>query len=193
MKLAFIYLASGFGRRFGSNKLLYNLQGRPLYQHGFLALQQAKQQLEEKGYNIELVVISQYLTILRWCEEQGAKGIFNAHSAEGITASVKLGTKKAAACDALLFCVADQPYLTAETIGKLVEGYAVSGKTLGCIGCGQRQGNPSLFAKQYVKELLSLKGDRGGRFILQKHPQEIFVTSAAARELIDIDEAKDVE
>ena len=29
-----LFLAGGSGRRFGENKLLYPLEGRPLYRHG---------------------------------------------------------------------------------------------------------------------------------------------------------------
>ena len=34
MKAAFIYMASGFGSRVGGNKLLEELEGKPLYSHG---------------------------------------------------------------------------------------------------------------------------------------------------------------
>ena len=35
MKIHMIYLAAGNSRRFGSNKLLYDFHGMPLYQYGF--------------------------------------------------------------------------------------------------------------------------------------------------------------
>ena len=39
MKLSMIYMASGFGKRFGSNKLLASFEGRPLYTYGLSALE----------------------------------------------------------------------------------------------------------------------------------------------------------
>ena len=39
MHIALIYMASGFSRRFGGNKLLAPLAGKPLYRHGFDHLQ----------------------------------------------------------------------------------------------------------------------------------------------------------
>ena len=33
MKIALIMLAAGNSRRFGSNKLLYEIEGKPMYQH----------------------------------------------------------------------------------------------------------------------------------------------------------------
>ncbi len=33
MKIALIMLAAGNSRRFGSNKLLYEIEGKPMYRH----------------------------------------------------------------------------------------------------------------------------------------------------------------
>ena len=34
MNVSLIYMASGFGKRYGTNKLLTEFQGEPLYLHG---------------------------------------------------------------------------------------------------------------------------------------------------------------
>ena len=49
MKLSMIYMASGFGKRFGSNKLLASFEGRPLYTYGLSALEKGAQILEKKS------------------------------------------------------------------------------------------------------------------------------------------------
>ena len=46
MKLSLIYLAAGNSRRFGENKLLAELDGRPLYRYGLDALKQAAASLD---------------------------------------------------------------------------------------------------------------------------------------------------
>ena len=193
MKLAFIYLASGFGRRFGSNKLLYKIKAIPLYQYGFTALQQAALQLEQQGHSVKILVASQYKEILVWCREKGAISLDNPASEQGITASLKLGVKNAREAEALLFCVADQPYLTAATLVKLVESFVQSGKGLGCVACKGKRGNPAIFATRFSPELLALTGDKGGSLLWQKHPEDVFTLEAAAREVVDIDEIKDIE
>ena len=43
-----IYLAAGSGRRFGGNKLLYPLEGRPLFSYGLETLRRAMELLEMK-------------------------------------------------------------------------------------------------------------------------------------------------
>ena len=65
MKISFIYMASGYGRRFGSNKLYARLDGRPLYRHGLECLLAAAGELKEKdGFDVGLILVSQYRDIL---------------------------------------------------------------------------------------------------------------------------------
>ena len=44
MKLGLIMLAAGNSRRFGSNKLLYGIDGMPMYRHILLELKKVKVQ-----------------------------------------------------------------------------------------------------------------------------------------------------
>ena len=189
MQIAVIYMAAGFGRRFGSNKLLYSLDGKLLYQHGFAQLQEALATINAAGQmSCRLIVVSQYPEIVAWCREQGAETCLNTQAAEGITASIHLGIETAGNVDAYAFFVADQPYLQAVTIEKFFTGYAVSGKALGCMHCGAQRGNPTIFSAGFKAELLSLQGDKGGRVILNRYPDDnLWLSVATAEELIDID------
>ena len=47
MKIALIMLAAGNSRRFGSNKLLYEIEGKPMYRHILEKLMIVAEQLEE--------------------------------------------------------------------------------------------------------------------------------------------------
>ena len=48
MKVSMIYMASGFGKRHGTNKLITEFRGEPLYLHGLLSLQKAAKLLEKR-------------------------------------------------------------------------------------------------------------------------------------------------
>ncbi len=48
MRISFIYMASGFGSRFGSNKLLVPFKGKELYRHGLDCICQAAGELEKE-------------------------------------------------------------------------------------------------------------------------------------------------
>ena len=116
MKAAFIYMASGFGSRFGGNKLLEELEGKPLYRHGLDTLREAADRITgEAGWQAALIVVSQYQEILEKASREGFQAVYNPESARGITASIAYGTKAAGEADIFLYFVADQPRLRPET------------------------------------------------------------------------------
>ena len=185
--LALIYMASGFGRRFGSNKLLYELQGRPLYQWGFNHLHAAAKVLKA-----QLIVVSSYGEILDWCKKQQALVVLNQESREGMAASLRFGVAAAGSAEAYAFFVADQPYLTAETILKFLQGFTASGCSRGCFNRSGVDGSPAVFTAVYRQQLLGLKGDCGARSLLRAEPETVWRFTAPAEELLDIDTPDDV-
>ena len=73
MKVSMIYMASGFGKRYGTNKLITEFRGEPLYLHGLLSLQKAAKLLEKtEKINCQLILISQYERVLSGSVEQSA-------------------------------------------------------------------------------------------------------------------------
>jgi len=193
MQLAAIYLASGFGRRFGSNKLLHPVGGRPLYQHGFKHLQQALIELDHSGlWECRLIVVSAYPEILAWCRQQGALVRQNEMAAEGIAASIRLGIQQAGTADAYAFFVADQPWLQPSTIRRFLTGFVSSGQAMGCLQAPGYRGNPAVFAGQFRDTLLQLRGDRGGNALLRQHPEQVWLCEAPLQELQDVDTLSDL-
>ena len=93
----------------------------------------------------------------------------------------------------ILFVVGDQPYLTAETLRRLM-GVSVQypGKII-CAGTHGRPGNPVLWDQKYFQELLKLEGDTGGRQIMKKYPDEVIICETTKKELHDIDQKTDID
>ncbi len=58
-KTALIYLAAGNSRRFGRNKLLYEVDGRPMYLH----LLERLMEIADADKRYELLVVTQYQEI----------------------------------------------------------------------------------------------------------------------------------
>ena len=75
MKIAMIMLAAGNSRRFGANKLLYEVNGMPMYRHVLGQLIQVKNHLKE-SIRCEIAVITQYDTIAEKAKDgiQGKTG-----------------------------------------------------------------------------------------------------------------------
>lgn len=187
-------MASGFSRRFGGNKLLAPLAGKPLYRHGFDQLQDAARRISVSlSCSCCLYVVSQYDEILSWCRAHGAIAVKNTAAGEGMAASVRLGVETSAAADAWAFFAADQPFLSSEIISDFVKQYAQSGCGIGCAVSGCRRGSPAIFSHVYKDELLALQGDKGGRAILEKYKDDLWSFTMPEGELCDIDTRDDWE
>ncbi len=184
MRKHIIYLASGSGRRFGCNKLLHPVEGKPMYLHGLLTLQK----VVECRQDCRLLVVSRYEEIRKTAISLGIPAADCPESEKGISYTIRAGIEALGQVtqeDFLLFAVADQPWLSEESVEKLLE-QAVPGRMGATLCWGDRPGNPNLFSARLIPELLALEGDRGGRVVLKKH-QTILVQAQSAKELEDID------
>ena len=115
-----IYLAAGSGRRFGGNKLLYSLEGRPLFSYGLETLRRAARLRPE----CEVTVVSRYPQILKAAQTAGVRAVDSPQSVGGISHTIRAALDAlppVSGEDFLFFAVADQPWLEADTLLRLVD------------------------------------------------------------------------
>lgn len=115
-----IYLAAGSGRRFGGNKLLYSLEGRPLFSYGLETLRRVAQLRPE----CEVTVVSRYPQILEAAQTAGVRAVDSPQSVGGISHTIRAALDAlppVSGEDFLFFAVADQPWLEADTLLRLVD------------------------------------------------------------------------
>lgn len=180
-----IYLAAGQSRRYGANKLLTLRNDKPLFRHGLDTLRHAIAHRED----CTLTVVSCWEEILGAVRADGIRAVPCPESHLGISHSIRAGIR---ACeplspqDYLCFCVADQPALTATTVGRLLDAAAEKPLTASLMA-GNTPGNPTLFSAILAGELYALEGDRGGRAVIRRHPERHIDISCDAAELADID------
>lgn len=186
--VSLVMLASGDSRRFDGNKLLCPFHGKPMYRH------LADRALSLRGIVFDRIcLVSQYGEILRDMAAAGCLTVKNDRSDLGISHSIRLGIALTDEDSDLCFAVCDQPWLRAETLAAFITGWRQSGKGLGCLGAeipdgGLRLGNPAVFSRAYRGKLLALNGDVGGRAVIKKHPEDLFVFRVSdPRELFDVD------
>ncbi len=174
-----IVLAAGEGRRFGSNKLVAEIDGRRMFEHCLEAA-------AETG--CRRTIVTGYDEIAQRAEELGFSVVYNRRPELGISESIKLGLAEMKDCKALLFTVCDQPGVTADTFKRLLRAYAAGDRDLACMGHGEDMlGNPCLFGRKYFAELEELTGDVGGKRVIMKHRGELVVVNASDAELEDVD------
>jgi len=183
-----IYLAAGLSSRYGSNKLLAEVNGKPMYRHLLDILTVMK---EEEPHRFELVVVTAYDEIEEALQGLPLKVVRNHHQELGTSHSIKLGLE---ACgeigrhDHVMFAVADQPYLQEDELFGFIHMYKRSYKGIGVLCWKGEMGNPVIFQGQFVPELMALTGDVGGKAVVKNHLSEVFQYEADSEmSLRDID------
>ncbi len=133
------------------------------------------------------LVVTQYPEIEAVCKVRGISCLHNSRAEEGISSSIRLALSHSCG-DYAAFFVADQPELTLNTVQSLLEGFFVSGKGLGCVSGNGKCGNPCVFSRRYFSELSALQGDRGGKAVIRRHPEDLFLWEVEdPSELEDVD------
>ena len=183
-----IYLAAGLSSRYGSNKLLDTIDGKPMFRHLLDILTIMK---EEEPHRYELVVVTAYDEIEKAVENLPIKVVRNKEQELGISHSIHLGIE---ACgeigqhDHVLFAVADQPYVQEDELFGFIHMYKRSYKGIGCLSYEGIMGNPVIFQGKFVPELLALRGDTGGKTVVKAHMEEVFLYEADSKKsLQDLD------
>ncbi len=194
-----IYMAAGNSRRFGSNKLFYELDGKPMYRHLLERLIEIKDRynkLKSDSPVIDITVVTRYREILDYCAcIPDCHAVLSPDSEKGISYTIKAGImavqeqKKTGMQDYYMFAVADQPYLKSQSVIKLIDKVLenTGGEQLVfSLCCGTAVGNPCVFHSSLIPQLLSLEGDKGGRSVAKKHDC-VYVDIVDESELMDID------
>lgn len=183
-----IYLAAGLSSRYGSNKLLEMVDGKPMFRHLLDILTVMK---EEEPHRYELVVVTAYDEIEESVKGLPVKVVRNNNQELGASHSIKLGLE---ACgeigqhDHVMFAVADQPYVQEDELFGFIHMYKRSYKGIGCLSYQGVMGNPVIFQGKFVPELMALTGDVGGKAVAKAHLSEVFQYEADSElSLQDID------
>lgn len=186
--IALVMLAAGESSRFGKNKLLYEIDGKPMFLRILQILSEASTQVRGS----RLMIVTRFEEIAEKAKGFGAEVVLNDHPELGISYSMQCGIS-AAKTDTCLFAVSDQPWLTAETVRELIALFFKEKKGMACITDGVHTGNPCIFSRKYYQELMGLSGDRGGKKVIKKHPEDVaWFYVKSARELQDVDRRVDL-
>ncbi len=195
--IAAVLLAAGSSTRFGGNKLLQPLNGKPVYRY-MLELLYEKQKEHRIG---RVLVVSQYDSIFADIREHfpGVEAVQNRRPQQGIASSLRLGLARLLQQDgglgACLFAVADQPGFSAASLEKMLDYWQANSYGIVAAGYRIKEGsglqmkNPVIFSSAYFEKLQSLTGDVGGRQVIRAHLQDTGICEIPQAELQDLDTA----
>ena len=112
---------------------------------------------------------------------------------EGIAASIRLGVAAMDGMDGALFAVCDQPWLTTESVRRLLDAFSDAGDAICALSWRGTRGSPVIFPACFFGELAALTGDTGGSAVLRRHPERLrLVEASSPRELMDVDTPADL-
>ena len=170
--------------------MLHKINKKPMYLHTLDKLID----LKKVNDNIdEIIFVTKYDEIINNLKNKDIKVIKHNNSEFGISQSIKLGISNSFN-NAYMFIVCDQPYIKKETINKFINEFIRSKKNLGCVSNDSILLNPTIFTDKYKDKLLKLDGDKGGKKIILKNIDDLFIFDVLEkRELIDIDYKSQLE
>ncbi len=177
-----VIMASGRATRFGSNKLMAELAGKPLVQHVIEA---------SEGLFARRVVVTRHPEVALLGEALGVEAVL--HDEPGRDDTVRLGMHALQGCGAVMFMQADQPLISPRTIAALLSASRMEPGYIWRASFEGTPGAPVLFPAWARRELCEPPAGKGGGFVVKAHPELVRYVEAASRwELFDVDTVDDL-
>ena len=179
-----IILAAGRSTRMGSNKLLEDLNGKPLVRHV------AEAALASNARPIIVVTGNQHERVSAALEGLDLAFIHNVNFADGLSSSLKAGV--AALPDkvtAVIVLLGDMPLIPSAAIDQVIEAFQASPDKRAAVPVHAGEwGNPVLLSRAIFDEVATLQGDSGARKLLQGRVRDVLEVSISSEAvLIDLD------
>ncbi|MDQ3697756.1 MAG: nucleotidyltransferase family protein [Gemmatimonadota bacterium] len=163
-----IILAAGASTRFGSQKLLAPVDGKPIVYH-------ATRHALAASLDELVVVVSPDSEMV-----QGAVLDLPVRLARGgpeeMSTSLRAGVAAVAGdprVEAVVVLLGDQPAIAPAVIDALIAEFRRSGKPVVVPLYQGERGHPALFAASIFPELLAVRGDRGARDVIATDPSRV--------------------
>lgn len=184
-----ILLAAGKSRRMGKLKLLLPFRGSTILEHAVDNL------LNSKVAEVILVVGYQAQELVSKIAQKPVKIVVNPQYQQGMSTSIIAGlslvNKQA---EAIMIVLADQPLIDSQTITRLIEEFQKHDKGIVIPAYQGRRGHPVIFSIKYKERLLELRGDVGGKQIINEHLEDVLEVPIESEGInIDIDTMSDYE
>jgi len=182
-----ILLGAGKSKRMGVDKLSLPWGRETILEHCFETL------LRSKVQEVAVVLSLRKKGIKHLFLRPRVKIVMNPHSEKGMSTSIRRGLQVIhSRCDGILIALGDQPYLKTRTINALIHAFDQGREGIIIPSFQGRMGNPVIFHQKYKKELMSLKGDVGGRSIIERHLEDVRRVSVKSGGVVkDIDTWQD--
>ena len=184
MTLGCIVLAAGQGTRFGGNKLLSPLAGRPMLAH-------VLDQLPRDRFG-RLLAVASASRVALLCGDAGVPCLLYAGGPQSHT--IRLGVEAMAGTDGCMFVMGDQPLCTRQSMELLAEAFARRPEAVVRLSYRGKACSPTVFPSRYYPQLAALSGEQGGMAaVAGLNPEICLVEAGQEAELWDADTPQALE
>lgn len=181
-----IIMASGFSKRMVKNKLLLEVEGMKVIER---VIKACKNSLLD-----EIILVYRLDDVKEIGEFHGIKTLYNPNAHLGQSAAVILGVENSKDCNGYMFIVGDQPFLDYNVINRLIEEYRKDCNMIVVPYYNKKFGMPIIFPPQYKNDLLKVKGDKGGREIIDNNKDLVRIIYFDEELLgVDLDTIEDLD
>ncbi len=178
-----IILAAGESRRMGKPKQLMPLGKTTILEHT------VDNFLNSKVYDVVVVVGYRAEEVTSLIANRPVAVAVNSAYHDGMSTSIVAGLSLIGdKTQGVMLVLADQPFVDSQTINRIIETFGAHNKGIAIPVYQGRRGHPVIFTIRYKEELLALKGDIGGRQIINRHPDDVLKVAVNCEGIcIDID------
>ena len=183
-RIAALLLAAGQSRRMGSNKLLEEIDGRPM------VVRTAQRLLSSRARPIVAVLGNQAEAVDAALGRLPVERVGNPSYAEGLSTSLKRGLAALPpGIDGVIVCLGDMPLVAGRDLDRLIAAFnPLEGRAIVVPTRRGKRGNPVLWARRFFPEMTELAGDVGAKHLIGEHAElvaEVEMDSDSV--LVDID------
>jgi molybdenum cofactor cytidylyltransferase len=181
---AAVVLAAGQSRRMGGpNKLLAQLEGKPLVRHVVEAA------LASRAASVTVVTGHQAEAVQEALAGLNAAVVHNPDYAEGLSTSLRTGIAALpSAIDGVVVCLADMPGVTSKVIDRLISAFdARDGASIVVPTSSGKRGNPVLWSRHFFPALAAISGDVGARHLIGENSEAVVEIEAGPAVALDLD------
>ena len=182
MKLGCVVMASGEGRRFGGNKMLADIAGKPL----------VRRTIESVPAGFDVVVSTRWREVADICHDVRCACVLHEGALRSESVRAGLSWGKGRGWMGCLFLPGDQPLVSPESFRALRRAFAGHECAVPVrLALNGEPASPVLFPARAFAALMRLEGKEGGGALL-RGCDDVDLVEARAYELWDVDTQKDL-
>lgn len=186
-RLSIVVLAAGRSSRFGATKQLATVEGQTLVGRAVAAATAVV------ANRTVLVAGHDWRAVSSACDLEGGFLLLNDEYERGLGTSIALAARALQhGADALLYMLADQPFVTPEHLHGLHRRWTGAAEQIVASAYDGTLGPPALFGSGCFEALSALDGDEGARLLFADERFDVARIPFAAA-AIDIDTPQDLE